>query len=229
MSKDKKSKSTGIGEDLEVAIGRTEAFIEKYQKQLIYGVVAIVVVVCGVLLFNRFYLAPQETEAQAQIAKGERYFAADSFKLAINGDGVDYIGFKRIIENYGMTKSVNVANAYAGICSYKLGNYQQAIDYLEKFKGHGSINVSPVLIGLIGDSYVELGKTDQALEYYKKAYDSDNKVFSPIFLKKAGLVYESKGDFAKAIEFYTQIKDKYFQSAEAQDIDKYIERAKLKK
>lgn len=226
MSTDNKG---NIGEDIQVAISKTEAFIEKYQKQLIYGVLSIVIVVCGVLLFNRFYLAPQEAEAQEQIAKGERYFAADSFKLALNGDGVDFIGFKRITENYGITKSANLAYAYAGICSYKMGDYQKAIDFLTEFDGNKSINVSPVMNGLIGDAYVELNNTDKALTYYEKAYNADNKVFSPIFLKKAGLIYESKGDYAKAIEFYTTIKDKYFQSNEAQDIDKYIERAKLSK
>ncbi|MDR1678665.1 MAG: tetratricopeptide repeat protein [Prevotellaceae bacterium] len=229
MSKKNTTHPTGIGENIEVAISRTEMFIEKYQKQLIYGVVAIVVIVCGVILFNRFYSSPRELEAQDQITKGERYFATDSFRLAINGDGVDYLGFKRIIENYGSTKAANMAYAYAGISAYKLGEYEQAIGYLKDFDGNGDINVSPVLNGLIGDAYAELNNTDEALAYYKKAYQTDNIAFSPLFLKKAGLILESKGETSKAVELYTEIKDKYFQSAEAQDIDKYIERANLKK
>lgn len=229
MSKDKKGTQAGIGEEIEVAIGRTEAFIEKYQKQLIYGVLAVVLIACGILLFNRFYLAPQEAEAQDQLAKGERYFAVDSFKLALNGDGVDYVGFNRIIENYGMTKTANAAYAYAGISAFKLGEYQKSIDLLSKFDGDGDINMTPVVTGLIGDAYVELNNTDKALEYFAKAYETENPVFAPVFLKKAALVYESKGDYVKALEFYTNIKDNYFKSNEAQDIDKYIERAKLLK
>lgn len=228
MSKDNKQSQAGIGEEIEVAISKTEAFIEKYQKQLIYGVVAVVVVVCGILLYNRFYLVPQETEAQDQMAKGERYFAVDSFKIALNGDGVDYIGFSRIIENYGSTKSANAANAYAGISAYKLGEYQKAIDFLSEYDGK-DVNLAPVVTGLIGDAYVELNNTEKALEYFEKAYSSENIVFAPIFIKKAALIHESKGDYAKAIELYTIIKDKYFKSNEAQDIDKYLERAKLLK
>lgn len=229
MSKDKKGTQTGIGEEIEVAISRTEAFIEKYQKQLIYGVLALVLIVSGVLLFNRFYLAPQEVEAQDQLAKAERYFAIDSFKVALNGDGVDCIGFNRVIENYGMTKSANAAYAYAGISSFKLGEYQKAIDLLSKFEGNGDVNMTPVINGLIGDAYVELNNTDKALDYFAKAYDTENAVFAPVFLKKAAMVYESKGDYAKAIELYQTIKNNYFKSSEAQDVDKYIERATLLK
>lgn len=229
MSKDNKGTQAGIGEEIEVAIGKTEAFIEKYQKQLIYGVLALVLVVSAVLMFNRFYIAPQELEAQDQLAKGERYFAADSFKLALNGDGVDYVGFNRIIENYGMTKTANAAYAYAGISTFKLGEYQKSIDLLSKYDGNGDINLTPVVTGLIGDAYVELNNVDKALDYFAKAYETENAVFAPVFLKKAALVYESKGDYAKAIELYTTIKNDYFKSSEAQDVDKYIQRAKLLK
>ncbi len=229
MSKDNKANHEGFGEEIEIAISKTEAFIEKYQKQLIYGVLAIVLVVCGILLFNRFYLAPQELEAQDQMAKGEQYFAVDSFKIALNGDGVDYIGFTRIAENYGVTKSANLANAYAGICYYKLGEYEKAVQSLSEFDGDGDVNVSPVMVGLMGDAYVELNNLDKALECYAKAYGTENKVFSPVYLKKAAIVYESKGDAAKAFDLYSQIQSEYPMSSEAQDIEKYIERAKLKK
>lgn len=229
MSKDKKTNDPSVGEEIQVAIGKTEAFIEKYQKQLIYAVLGIVIVVSGVILFSKFYQGPREVEAQNQLSKSQNYFVQDSFKLALNGDGIDSRGLKRIIEDYGSTKSANLANVYAGICCYKLGDYNQAISYLEEFDGNDDVNITPTVVGLIGDAYVELRETDKALTYFTKAYEMDNKMLSPVFLKKAGLVYESKGEYDKAIELYTQIKDKYVQSNEARDIEKYIERAKASK
>ncbi len=229
MSKNKKAPEHGLGEDVQVAIGRAEAFIEKYQKQLIYGVLLIVLVVCGILLFNKFYLAPRESEAQDQMSKGQQYFEVDSFKVALNGDGATYIGFNKIIDEYGITKSSNAAQLYAGICEYELGEYQKAIDHLTKFNAKGSINFDVVATGKIGDAYAELGNLDKALDYFKKAYKNDNKVFSPVYMKKAGAICETKGDFAQAVELYTKIKDNYPQSSEARDIEKYIERASLKK
>ena len=52
-------------------------------------------------------------------------------------------------------------------------------------------------------------------------------------LKKHGVKDENilvkQGKYDDAVNAYTKIKDKYFQSYQAMDIDKYIEQAKLMK
>jgi tetratricopeptide (TPR) repeat protein len=210
---------------VENVLSKSEALIEKYQKQILYGIGGLVLLVLIILAFRNWYLVPKETEAQNKMAICENYFAMDSFKIALNGDGTDNcIGFKGVIDEYGLTKSSDLANAYAGICYYKLGDYKSAVNYLNKFDAK-DINVSPAVIGLIGDCYVELGKTEEAVKFFLKAGDADNELISPIFLKKAGIAYESLGKYDKAIEAYNKIKDKYFKSQEAADIDKYIGRA----
>ena len=45
------------------------------------------------------------------------------------------------------------------------------------------------------------------------------------YLKKAGIAYESLKQYGDAVKAYTTIKEKYFNSMEASDIDKYITRA----
>lgn len=215
-------------EKLEDTVNRVELFVQTYEKQLLYALGGIVVVVAIIVAISKFYIEPQDVEAQNQMTKGQEYFAKDSFQLALDGDGVDYIGFRKITDEYSLTASGNLANAYTGICLYKLGKFENALSYLKEFDGD-DINVSVMVNGLIGDCYVELKDYDNALDYYKKAYDTKNPAFSPVFLKKAGIVYEEKKDFTQAIALYTQIKDQYVQSSEAQDIDKYIERANLNK
>jgi tetratricopeptide (TPR) repeat protein len=210
---------------VENVLSKSEAFIEKYQKQIVYVIGGIVLVALIIVAFNNFYLKPKESEAENKIAICQNYFAVDSFKVALNGDGTENcIGFKGVIDEYGLTKSADLANAYAGICCFKMGDYNAAVEYLNKFSGK-DINVSPALIGLIGDCYVELGKIEEAIKYFNKAADSNNDLISPIFLKKAGVAYESLGKYDKAVEAYTLIKDKYFKSSEASDIEKYISRA----
>ena len=44
-------------------------------------------------------------------------------------------------------------------------------------------------------------------------------------MKKAGIAYENLKEYDKAVKAYTTIKDKYYTSMEASDIDKYITRA----
>jgi tetratricopeptide (TPR) repeat protein len=210
---------------VESVLSQSEAFIEKYQKQILYGVGVVILIVLVVLAFRNWYLIPKENNAETKLAACQNYFAVDSFQVALNGDGTDNcIGLKRVINEYGLTKSANLANAYAGVCSYKLHDYNAAIKYLKKFSGN-DVNISYSVTGLIGDCYVELGQTQEAIKYFLKAADSQNDMVSPIYLKKAGIAYESLGDYKQAIDMYTKIKDQYFKSQEAADIDRYIGRA----
>jgi tetratricopeptide (TPR) repeat protein len=209
--------------NVEHALTSTEAFIEKYQKQIIYGVGAIVLIVLVALSFRNFYLEPREVAAENEMYKSQAYFAKDSFKIALDGNGAESLGFKDIVSEYGITASGKLAAAYAGICYYKLGQYENAIKYLSQFDGKDSYFAASV-IGLTGDCYVELGETSKAISYFDKAADKKNDVMSPVYLKKAGLVYESLNQPEKAEKEYTKIKDSYPKSTEAADIDKYIAR-----
>ena len=214
-------------ENVEHALTSTEAFIEKYQKQITTGVLAIIVLVGAVMAYNRFYMEPLEQEAQAQMFVGEQYFAQDSFQLALTGDG-SFIGFEAVIDDYSSTKAGNLANYYAGVANMHLGKYDEAVDYLSSFSA-SDILVAPVAKGAIADCYMELDQVDKAISAYKKAASYENTFTTSIYLKKLGLAYEINNDYAKAIDTYSKIKDGYPTTAEARDIDKYIARAESKK
>ena len=189
------------------------------------AVAAVVLVVLAVLAVKNFYLEPLEIDAQNEMAKAQTYFATDSFNIALNGNGNDVIGFKEIASEYSLTASGNLATAYAGISYYKLGQYDNAIKYLSQFDGEDSYFTTSV-VGLIGDAYVELGKTEKGISYFEKAAkQASNEVISPTYLKKAGIAYESLKQYGDTVKAYTTIKEKYFNSMEASDIDKYITRA----
>ncbi len=157
--------------------------------------------------------------------KGEQYFAKDSFNLALNGNGADYEGFEAIIDQYGSTSAGNLAKAYAGICYFKMGENEKALDLLKSFSGSDEM-ISPAITGLIGDCYVNMGNLKEGISYFEKAAkQANNEVISPAYLKKAGIAYENLKQYGDAVKAYTTIKEKYFNSMEASDIDKYITRA----
>jgi len=210
-------------ENVQHALTSTEAFIEKYQKQILMGVGIALLVVLAVLSFNNFYLQPREITAENEMSKAQAAFATDSFRIALEGKGVQIMGFKEIASTYGITASGKLATAYAGICYFKLGQYDNAIKSLSQYSGKDK-NLSTTVLGLTGDCYVELGEASKAVSYFEKAADKDNAVLSPVYLKKAGLVYESLNQAEKAEKAYTQIKEKYPKSNEASDIDKYLAR-----
>ncbi len=209
--------------NVEHALTSTEAFIEKYQKQIITGVGIIILAVLLVMSFKNFYLDKREITAQDELSKSQAAFATDSFRVALEGKGVQSMGFREISSQFGITPSGKLASAYAGICCYKLGQYDEAIKFLSKFSGDDNYFAVSV-IGLTGDCYVNLNETSKAVGYFEKAADKDNAVLSPVYLKKAGLIYESMNQPEKAEKLYTKIKEKYPKSSEASDIDKYLAR-----
>ena len=227
MTKKKTTQEDNL-QELESALTRTERFIEDNQKKITYIVGAVVVLVGAFLAFNRFYLQPKEEEALTQMFMAENYFEKDSFNLAINGDG-NYLGFLDIIDDYGMTKSANRAKYYTGISYLHLGQYEDAIDYLKKFKTDDLL-LALVKAGAIGDAMLELGKTDDALKQYKKAYsETENELTTPVYKMKAASLLESMNKLDEALKLYEEIKKDYPQSAEGTTVDRYIARVKIKK
>lgn len=215
-------------ENVEHALTATEAFIEKYQKQIVVGILGVVIAVGAFMAYDRFHVQPLEKEAESQMFLGEQYFAKDSFQLAINGDG-NFLGFEKIATGeYSSTPSGNLANYYVGISYMNLGKYEQAISSLKNFST-ADLLISPVAAGAMGDCYMELEQYGKAVSAFKDAASYENEFTTSIYLKKLGVAYEVQGDFENAIDTYGKVKDAYPSSAEARDIEKYIARVSSKK
>jgi len=209
---------------VEEALSKTEQFIEKYQKVLIIFVAAIVVIILAFYAYKKLYVAPMEKEALSQMFVAERYFEIDSLNRALYGDG-NNLGFLDIIDEYGVSNAGNLARYYAGISFLKLGQYEDAIDYLKAFDKDDKI-VSAMALGGIGDAYMELDEPETAVRYYMNAAGHNINNFStPLFWLKAGWTYEMLGDYDEAVELYNKIYKEYPRSSEAREIEKYIARA----
>ena len=226
MSKKKNAEQDANIEGFENALTKSEQFVEDNQQTLTYAALSILIIVSLYLAFQKFYVEPQNNDAQNNMFVAEQYFQRDSFNLALNGDG-NYFGFLDIISDFKMTKSSNLAKYYAGVCYLHLGDYEEAISYLKKFST-SDLMVSSIANGAIGDAYAEMGEFKQAVSYYEKAANNSNNFSSPIYLSKAGQLLESDGDFKKAISLYEKIKTDYPKSQEGRNIEKLIARAKLK-
>ena len=202
-------------------VSKTDQFFRE-NKKTIYGILAALVVVAVALVaYQKFYVQPKGEEAAAQMFPAESNFRNGEFELALNGDG-NVLGFKQIIEDFGAKGGKDVF-LYAGICELQLGNYQDAINYLKKYNGKDAI-LSARATACIGDAYVGLEKYNEAVGYFEKAAATADNIYAATYLLKAGVTCEELGDNAKALTFYKQIKDKYANSPEGYDIDKYITR-----
>ena len=227
--KTKESKAEKNFENIGEALSTSEQFLEKNQKNILIGLLIVIILVGGYLAYHYLHKTPHNEKAQAALFRGERYFQNGEDSLALFGNGNDYIGFESIIDRYKGTKTADLAHAYAGISYSRIGDNEKALAHLKKFKG-GDLLITPAVTGAIGDVYMNMEQPDQAINsFLKAAKDADNEMLSPIYYKKAGEAYLSKGDYDKAIEVFTRIKETYLNSPESREADKFIQQAQFLK
>ncbi len=206
-------------ENLAEAASKTEEFISKYGKTISWIVIGILLIGLAVVAYTKFYLQPKKAEASEQMFHAEQSFLLGDYETALNGDG-NYPGFEEIADTYG-AKAGKAIWLYAGICELQTGNYEEAVNYLKKYSVKDNILQSRAQ-GAIAGAYVELEKYDEALAMYKKAAATAGNMLAAGYLFQGGLVAEKLGKKDEALAMYKEIKDKYYQSPEAMDIDKYI-------
>lgn len=215
----------------EQSLNKQEELFLKFRKQILIAVAAVIVIIAGIVAYNTFVAGPRETKASTAIAKAQDAFAQNDYQKALNGDKTQE-GFLAVIENYGGTDAANLAKLYAGLCYASLNKWQEAVKYLDDFSTQGDAMISPAATAALGNALAHTGDIDKAISTLRKAAsmaDSEseegvNNSLSPSFLIQAARLLESQGKTADALAIYNEIKNKYVNSAAAQDIDKYIER-----
>ncbi|HLP72793.1 MAG TPA: tetratricopeptide repeat protein [Bacteroidales bacterium] len=225
MAKTKKDENPQALSNVEETLSKTEHFLEENYKSLLI-VLGVLVGLVGIFWLGKMYISNRNNEAQSQMYQAQKYLEMDSLKLALNGDG-NYLGFLDIIDDYKFTKASNLARFSAGICYLHLGNYQDAIDYLDKYSKKDKI-IGSLAIGATGDAYVELGDMDKGATKYVEAADyAGNSFNSPLFLMKAAEIYELQKKYQEALNLYERIQTSYPESTEGSTIEKYIARVKV--
>ena len=225
MKEKKKDQSEKNIVAVEEALSKSEQFIERNQNILIGSVAVIVLLIAGYIGYTRFVLEPREQEARAEMFTAEKYFEQDSLRLALEGDGI-HLGFLDIISDYRMTSTANLARYYAGISLLNMGEYEEAIDHLKKFRRRDQM-LGAMALGAIGDAYLALEDTRNAIRYYNRAVDyRPNELTTPAFLMKLGMVHELEGNYNNALEAYKRIRNEYPNTTEGRNVERFIARVK---
>lgn len=200
-----------------------------HNQRVLYGIlIAIFVIIGAIIGFKKFYLEPQNKKASALMIDPIKLFAHGdtvSLRLALEGDD-DIDGFETIASDFKMTKAGNTANYYAGLCHLQLGEKEDALEYLLKFKQKEDILWYHVQ-GVIGDLYDDMDDENSALKYYKKACESKSAFYAPIDMFKLAQFYESKDNWKEAYNLYQQIENEFYSQFQNMSVDKYMERARI--
>ena len=219
-----KTKKQNQSNEFDQTIAASVSFFEKNQKKLIYSVGTCVAIIIAALLIHQFYIVPRNQRAKESVFQAEQLFQNGSYEKALEGDEAN-MGFLAVADKFAGTKVANLAHLYAGLCYEKLGKYEEAVDQLKRFSGKGDEMVSPAALAALGNCYAQLGQNEKAAEtLLKAAKKADNNTLSPTFLIQAGQLFEALGKQERALDCYETVKEKYQQSYEYSNIDKYIER-----
>lgn len=224
-----------------------EAFVVKYKKAITAGIVLLIALIGGVMIFKSCQNARQE-KASAEMAPAQEMLAetqdsemymSDSllqvnYQKMLNGDNAAAVkGFVKIADEYSSVKAGNLANLYAGLCYMNMNKPKEAVQYLEKYDTEDDQMVSPAAMVALGNAYASLNQLDKAVETLKKgAEKADNMTVSAQAYIQAAEILESQKKNAEALELYKKAKtyidrmDQQTQmSANRLNIDAYIERA----
>lgn len=213
-------------------ISKSEQFIENNQKLIIGVIAAILVVVLAIFGINKFVSQPRQQKANEAIFAAEQYFAQGNFNAALYGDSTSNdkysVGLLQVIDKYGSTKAGKRAKYEAGICYLRLGQYADALKYLDKYNGKDQL--TPVFNEMMkGDAEVEQGNTAAAIKHYEKAATmDDNPISAPFALFKAGICYMMSDNNAKAVECFKKVKSDYPESSLFAEMDGFIAYAEAK-
>jgi predicted negative regulator of RcsB-dependent stress response len=207
-------------------IRNAQGFWEKNNKMILIITSAVILIAGGYLGYKYLFQLPNEEKAQEEIYRAEENFRKDSIALALNGN-VTTPGFLKVIKKYGGTKTGNLAKLYAGECYLHLGDYANAVKYLNDFSANGAKQVEAKVEGLLGDAYSEQKKNEEAISHYKKAgtmYEKDQALSSE-YLFRAALLLELGGKTKDAAELYQTIKEKYPRTEKGFVAEKYLARS----
>lgn len=221
MAKKENKKAVDDMQDLT----KTESFFDKNKKTLMYVVIGLAVAVIGYFVYVKTVAEPHSEASQDAYWNAFYDFEnGDTSRTYITGSE-NYMGFEEISSEYSGTPGGDIATYVLGVTAMEDGDFESAIAYFEDVEFEDVI-LGTLVIGLIGDCYVELGKYEEAAEKFEEAaLREQNEYTSPMFYKKAGLVYQELGQNDKAVIAYQKIKDDWSTSTEGADIDKYIIRA----
>lgn len=219
----KKQEEEEVIVDVAETIGKAEKYIEENRKSITAIVGGVVVIVLGYFAYTNLYLEPREKEAQEEIFFAQQYFEQDSLRLALEGNA-SFSGFLEIADRFSGTKAANLCNYYIGVSYLNMGEFAEAIKYLDEFESNDPI-LGVIATGSIGDAFLEIGQPEDALDYYERAVSGqENNYVVPFYLLKAGMVAENLDKLEKANKYFTRIKKEFKDSREAESVDKYIAR-----
>jgi tetratricopeptide (TPR) repeat protein len=197
-------------------------WLEKNKKVIYY--IAIGLVAAAVITFlwskNR---TESNDKATAMLAKVVPFYDQGNYNLALNGvpqQGV--MGLQAVVDEYGSTKSGELAKLYLANSYYAMKDYDRALEYYDDISVSDKLVSSSAIAGAAA-CYEVKGDFSKAASYFEKAASKNMTLMqAPQNLQRSAVNYAAIGKKEKAIELLQTLKKEFPASPYARDVDRFI-------
>lgn len=194
-------------------------------KNTIIGAAITVILAIGLGFGYYYYSQSQENRAQQLMGFAETYFLSGDYQTALTGSEQDFtVGFEQIINNYSGTKAANLAHYYAAVSEHKLGDTQQALEYMRNFDvPDGIMGVAPLSFKAV--LLTETGNHEEAAETYVQAAERDvNDATTPYNYLEAANAFHDAENTEQARTYAQKIVDEYPNSPQVAEAERLLGR-----
>jgi len=199
-------------------------FYQTNKATVIGGGVGIILVI-GLIIGYIVYSGQQEQEASILLGMAEQELMMGNYETALYGDDEEFtLGFLQIANNYSGTDSGNLANYYAAVTEFELGNYQEALGFIEDYTpAKGILGVAA--ISLHANILLELENFTEAAQQYERAAEWDkNDSTTPSNLLEAAQAYQQADDIQMATTHFERIVNEFPNSSQAARAERMLGR-----
>lgn len=206
---------------------KISVFLEKQWKNIAAGAVAIIILIAAIFLYTSYINSRNEKAArnfdEAKVLYDEAEAAiidkdAEVSKTANAKYEEAGSKFKAVSQKGGHSDTISKSLFYSAKCSYKIGNYNEAVSGFESFaRKYGGSMLSPHVQRLIGHCYEQLGGTEnlrKAIQQYDKVSKYPETRTTMEVLIDKGRCYEKLSEWDKATASYESITSQFKQKVE---------------
>ena len=196
-------------------------------RTLIYGIAVGTVVVILAIVGYVFLQGQRDLQAQEQLGGIIMVYEQGDYRAALDGTA-EAPGLLTIIDEYGGSATGNMARFYAADALFRLGEYDQALDFFQDFDGGADVIGASALAG---EAAIYEIKEDHARAgdlFSRAASLVDNPLSAPGYLMSAGRAYEKAEQYEEARDAYLLIQEQYPDSPAAQGLEFYLGRVNVK-
>lgn len=222
MAKQNENETRTSLDDLNDQLTGIEQKVQNNQKKIMWGIVAVLAIVCLILVWIYAIRRPGIEAANNAIGQAD-------MTLSLGNDSLALVQYKQVADEYGHDAG-NRAALNAAILLYNNKQYEEAISYLKKYSPTESL-IGASSASLEGDCYVNLKDYEKAIDCFRKAVkiSDNNPHYTPVFLMKEATVQRELKNYKAEAALYKEITEKYprFGMENGIEIEKYLKRAEL--